>query len=320
VWPEIFTFELFGKSFPLRSFGLLVALGFVVGVRVAQKLATKYGTDPKNDPLKIPEVGWSVLIGVILGARLGFVLVNWEHYSNNPLSILAIWEGGLVMYGGLILALILGIRKVKQQGMEVWKGVDYMLTAGFLGQAVGRLGCLAVGDDYGSPTQVPWAITFPNPLPTGSAFAPELAGMAVHPTQPYMVLKAFSLFLLGLWLLRNKRFHGQVTVILFGFYGVLRSIVEEFRGDDFARDGIFQVGLSPAEVTTNLKELGMMDGYGRFIDIPAFQKALADGIPGLRPDLLISTSQMVAGVCLVFSFVAYRYLGNRADLRLSKTQ
>jgi phosphatidylglycerol:prolipoprotein diacylglycerol transferase len=316
VWPEIFTLELFGKSFPLRSFGLLVAAGFMVGIHVAQKLAAKYGGNPEKDPLKVPEVGWSVLIGVILGARLAFVLVNWKHFSQHPLSILAIWEGGLVMYGGLILALTLGIRKARSQGMNVLATSDYMLTAGFLGQAIGRLGCLAVGDDYGAPTNLPWAITFPDPLPMGSAFAPELAGVAVHPTQPYMTLKALALFFLGLWLLKNKRFHGQVTLVLFGGYAILRSVVEMFRGDDAARDGIFKAGLSPAEVGERLRDLNMVDPYGRFIDIQAFRDALHNGAEGLRPDLLMSTSQMVAGVCLLITVVLYFRLSKRPDLKV----
>ena len=142
MWPELFTIPFL--DLPLRSFGLLVALGFLVGVGVGSKLAARYGADTKLDPQRLADVSWWVLIGAILGARIAFVLVNFDHYSSHPGDILKVWEGGLVMYGGLILAVLLGIWKARQMGMPAWQTLDYGLTAGFLGQAVGRLGCLAV--------------------------------------------------------------------------------------------------------------------------------------------------------------------------------
>jgi len=317
VWPEIFTLELFGFSLPLRSFGLLVAIGFLVALSLAQKLAVRYGADPKRDPERFADVGWWILIGVIAGGRCAFVLVNFDHYGAHPLDILKVWEGGLVMYGGLIGAMSLGIWKAKRVGLEPWRACDYGLTAGFLGQAIGRLGCLAVGDDYGKLSDLPWAITFPNPLPAGSAFAPELAGMSVHPTQPYMTLKALSLFFIGLWLLRNKKFHGQVTASLFALYGLFRGFVEFFRGDDFARGGIFKDGFAPDDITAHLQSLGLADPYGRISDIPRYQEMLREGAEKLRPELLVSTSQMVGMVSIVLGSALYLYLRSRKDLRIA---
>lgn len=315
MWPEIFRLELGSLSLPLRSFGFFVAMGFLVGVQVAGRLSRRYGTDPENEIHKVPEISWSVLLGVILGARLAYVLVNFGYFTSHPVEIFKIWEGGLVMYGGLILALILGIRKARRLGMKVWRTADYFLVAGFLGQAIGRFGCLSVGDDYGRPVALaadgstPWfAITFPDPLPPGSAFPPELAGIPVHPTQLYMAAKALTLFLFGLWLLRRKRFDGQVATALLMGYAVLRFLIEFVRYDAEARGGIFRSGASPADAHARLHELGVATVDGRITDFAAYRQMIADGVSGIHPQLLLSTSQMVAIVTLMIAAVLYRRL------------
>jgi len=311
VWPEIFSIG----GFPLRSFGFFVALGFIVGVQVATALAKRYGSNPEKDAEQAPEIAWSVLLGVILGARLAFVLVNFDYFSKHPVEIFQIWQGGLVMYGGLILAFTLGVRKVRKLGMPVWQTADYYLTAGFLGQAIGRIGCLTVGDDYGKVVpdgpngETPWfAIRFPEPLRNGSAFPPELAGLAVHATQPYMMLKALTVFSIGMWLLPRKRFHGQVTCVILMVYAGLRAIVEMFRGDAQARGGIFKEGAGPEDVTARLQELGVADPAGRIVDVPQYRELLRSGVEGVQAELLISTSQMIAIATSAFAVVLYARL------------
>jgi len=313
VWPEVFTIPFLDK--PLGSFGLLVATGFLIGLAVAGKLFRRYGADPEHDPERFGDVAMWILIGVIAGGRLAFVLVNLDSYLERPLDIFKIWEGGLVMYGGFILAVVLGVWKAKRMHMPGWRTLDIGLTAGFLGQAIGRLGCLAVGDDYGRPTDVPWAITFPDPLPAGSAFDPELAGVPVHPTQLYMAAKALALFLFGLWLLKRKRFHGQVGLALMAGYAVLRSIVEGFRFDSVARGGIFRSGFGPADVAVTRRELNIVDVHGVFHQ-DRYLQALRDGVEGIDPQLLISTSQMVSIGVLAFVAVAWFLIRRRPELQV----
>ena len=303
MWPELFTIPFL--DFPLRSFGLLVALGFLIGVGTGSKLASRYGANKELDPARFADVSWWVLIGVILGARLAFVLVNIGHYSSHPADILKVWEGGLVMYGGLILAVVLGVWKAKRLGMPGWQSLDYGLTAGFLGQAIGRLGCLAVGDDYGAPTDLPWAITFPEPLAPGSAFEATLSTVPVHPTQLYMSAKALSLFFFGLWMLKRKKFHGQVALLLVMGYAMLRFIVEYFRFDMKARGGIYAEGGSQADVDVYLQGQGVADAAGRIIDVPAYREMLIQGDPQAFSHLLLSTSQMVGIATFAIAVVVY---------------
>ncbi len=315
MWPELFTIA----GFPLRSFGFFVAMGFLVGVQVAGWLSKRYGSDPEHDAQRIPDVSWSVLIGVIVGARLAFVLVNLGYYLEHPIEIIQIWQGGLVMYGGMILALVLGIRKARQLGMQVWQTADYSLAAAFLGQAIGRIGCIMVGDDYGKVVAdtagggTPWyAVRFPNPLPEGSAFPPELAGLAVYATQPFMTVKALALFGLGMWLLPRRKFNGQVTCVLLMGYAVLRSIVELFRGDAQARGGIYRDGFAPEDVNAKLAELGVANADGRIIDLEGYRDLLRQGVEGVQAQLLLSTSQMVAIVTFVIAAFLYRRLRAQA--------
>jgi len=316
VWPELFTIPF--VDFPLRAFGLLVATGFLVGVSVGSKLAGKYGGDLKNDPENFADVSWWVLIGVILGARIAFVLVNAEHYMANPGDILKIWEGGLVMYGGLIGAITLGMIKANKLGMHKWQTLDYGITAGFLGQAIGRLGCLAVGDDFGAPTDLPWAITFPDPLPQGSAFPIELSTVPVHPTQLYMSAKALSLFFLGKWLLKTKKFHGQVSAILLMAYAVLRYIIEFFRFDMVARGGIYKDGHTPEDVTAHWQELGIANEFGRITDVAKYREMLINGAENMAPQLLMSTSQIVGLAMFGVGLVLLLWIRKTPSLQLKK--
>lgn len=316
MFPELFSIELFGREIPLRTFGPLVALGFLIGVWVGTRLSRRYGADPVHDPQRCQDVAWWVLIGVVAGGRLAYVLVNLGDFVHRPMSVFAIWEGGLVMYGGMILAVLLGCWKARQLGMDLWMSADYGLTAGFLGQAIGRIGCLAVGDDYGRPTTVPWALHVPDPLPKGSLFDPYLAGCTIHPTQIYMSLKALSLFLLGLWLLRRRRFKGQVFCALLAGYAVLRFCVEFFRFDSSARSGIFRHGLSPAEVSARLHEMGIADQLGQIVDESRYRMLLCQGAPGVAPELLLSTSQLISLVVLPLALLLCWRLSRRPEGRL----
>jgi len=284
VWPTLFRVTLFGKEFALGSFGVFVALGFITGVIVATRLARRYGEDPRRDAERFPDIAMWILVGVIAGGRIAYVIVNWRYFAREPWKVPAIWEGGLVMYGGLILAFLLGAWKTRRLGMNVWHAADWGLTAGFLGQAIGRLGCFSVGDDYGRPTSLPWGLRVPDPPPKGSLLPAAYAGQTIHPTQIYMGLMALTLFLIGLFLLKRRRFSGQVACVLLGGYAIFRFLVEIVRGDDAARGGIFRPGLSPAEVGSD------------------------------HARLLLSSSQMVSLVVLPLSILLYFRLRKRQPL------
>jgi phosphatidylglycerol:prolipoprotein diacylglycerol transferase len=186
-----------------------------------------------------------ILAGVILGARLMYVIVELargtevgQGYLSNPLQILYIWEGGLVMFGGLFGGILAGVWKARREGIDVPEGLDYGITAGFFGLAVGRVGCYLVGDDYGKVVppehaSLPFPITLrvPAELPPGSLFGEANAGQVLWATQAWMAIGALLLGLLGVWLLRRRRRYGRVALVLILIYCFTRFTIEAFRGD-----------------------------------------------------------------------------------------
>lgn len=237
-------FEL-PRGYPLRSFGVAVALGFLLGSWILGRLAARGSPDPAAARERYGAVTMWVLVGVILGARLMYVGVevakgsqDGQMYLSRPWTILAIWQGGLVMYGGLFGGLLGGALGVRRHRLPMARSMDIGLTAGFFGYAVGRVGCLLVGDDYGAVVperfrHLPFPITLrvPEVLPPHSLFGEENAGQVLWATQAWMSINGLLLGLLGLWLLKRPHRSGQVALVLLLAYAVTRFFIEGFRGD-----------------------------------------------------------------------------------------
>jgi len=216
---------------PIHTFGVMLATGIVVGftllVRETRRLA-----DPRITEATVEKLAWYMVLGVVLGGRLMHVIVELfrgnPYYRNNPLRIFAVWEGGLVMYGGLLTVMAVVLIFARRNQIKMLRLLDLVAPSLFLGDAIGRWGCLMAGDDYGKPTSWPIGITFTNPE---SLVPRQYLGVPLHPTQLYMSAKALIIALTLLWVTRRKKFDGQVAGIALMMYAVLRSIVEFARGD-----------------------------------------------------------------------------------------
>ena len=174
-------------------------------------------------------------------------------FLHDPFKILLIWQGGLVMYGGLIGGVLLGLYAARKHGLQPWNALDTGLTCGFLGLVFGRWGCLFVGDDYGSVVPDGWVDSWrPITLPNGGAIGPftvrvpdldwlnqnpeslfdhALAGKVLWATQPWMSLNALILAGMGLFWLSRRRHFGVPAALLLIQYAVTRFTIEAFRGD-----------------------------------------------------------------------------------------
>ena len=130
---------------PIRTFGLLAALAFLLGLWVALREARRLRIDPE----KLQDVAIWCFIGIIGGGRLAYVLVSREQFIERPLSVFYIWEGGLVLYGGLLSCMFLGMWRVKRNRLPFWKVSDLFFMTGVLGLSLARIGCLCAGDDWG---------------------------------------------------------------------------------------------------------------------------------------------------------------------------
>lgn len=214
----------------VHTYGVLVAAGFLIGIAFAVTQAKKEGVPPD----KIIDLGFYIILAAIIGSRLLFILVNVRRYIANPLDIFKLWEGGLVFYGGILLAVPTGIWYVIRNRLGLWKTADICAPSIAIGHAFGRLGCFAAGCCYGkAAASLPWGVIFTDP----NCLAPT--NVALHPTQLYESAGELINFVILISFRRYKTFNGQLFMSYLILYSVLRFTVEFFRGD-VERGFIFQ--------------------------------------------------------------------------------
>ncbi len=208
--------------FTLHTYGVFVAMAFLSAIGLALKEARRVGEDTN----KILDLCFYVLIAAIVGSRVLYVFINWQVFRQDPVEIIRIWHGGLVFYGGFIAACLTAVWYTRKEGLFSWKTADILAPSVAFGQFVGRIGCFFAGCCYGKPCELPWAITFMHP----DSLAPK--GMPLHPTQIYSSVNGLVIFVVLVSLKRVKAFEGQLFWMYVLLYGVSRSIIEIFRGDE----------------------------------------------------------------------------------------
>ncbi len=237
---------------PLHTYGLLIAAGFLAGIGLAQREGRRRGQDPE----RIADLCFWILVAALVGSRVYFILVNWGDYfgsgtflAQTPLGpiprVLAIWEGGLVFYGGFIGAALAAWWYMRRHKMDFLAHADTLIPGVAIGHFFGRLGCFGAGCCWGDVAHVhlPWLAEFPpeslafqtfagRPDPGAFLAADRLHTLPLHPTQLYESFGELGLFLLLVLVVRpRKAFHGQVLATWLMLYAILRSVVESFRGD-----------------------------------------------------------------------------------------
>lgn len=207
---------------PIRLYGLMIGLGFIIGVFLAARRARKEGVNPD----RVVDLCVYMLLMAIVGSRALFVLTNLREFAENPLDAFALWKGGLVFYGGLLAAVPVGIWYARKHSLPVWQTADIMAPSISIGHAFGRLGCFFAGCCYGAPCNGPLCVTFRDP----HSLAP--LGMPLFPTQLAESSGELLIFCTLLLLRPHKAFDGQLFWLYGLLYAVLRFIIEIFRGDD----------------------------------------------------------------------------------------
>src|SRR5688500_11145014 len=136
----------------VRWYGILMVTAIVVGLWLGHRQARKDGL-PADDIISAGQ--WAILAGLV-GARLSEVAFNWDYYGQYPSKILAVWEGGLAMHGGLIVGPLVGAWLAWKWRLPVARGRDVAGPALAIGQAVGRRGNLLNAGAFRRPTYPPW--------------------------------------------------------------------------------------------------------------------------------------------------------------------
>lgn len=212
--------------FTIYSYGVFLALAYMVAIELAVRKADRAGIDP----LAFSNFILVAVLACFGGARLLYVFVEWPKFAASPGRILALWEGGLVFYGGLIGCLAVMIPWVLWMRMSVVAISDLVMPGLALAQAVGRIGCIGVGCCYGAVTTLPWG------MPMG--------GRYVHPAPLYEALVLFVLWLVleRIWAAHRDTRPGLTTIVYLFVQGIERFLVETIRDDP--RGGTFHFGLT----------------------------------------------------------------------------
>lgn len=227
---------------PVTSFGVMMFAAFLTAGVILRKELERGGYDGE----KAWDLVFMAVIGGILGAKLYYVFLNFDRLQAEGLSFL-FSRGGMVWYGGFILAAVLVLWQARKEGLPLLKVMDFSAPALALAYAVGRVGCFLVGDDWGRPTDSWVGIAFPQGFPPtrvdiienqfGIAVDPALVEkygqiVPVHPTQLYEVAMSTLIFLF-LWKIRTKpAAPGWLFSVWLALAGVERFIVEFFRAKD----------------------------------------------------------------------------------------
>jgi phosphatidylglycerol---prolipoprotein diacylglyceryl transferase len=210
----------------LRWYGLMYMLSFILGFFVMRSLAKYRKLNISTDDLY--DLLFYLILGVMIGGRLGYVVFyDLNNYLHDPLSIFAIWQGGMSFHGGFLGMILAAWLVCKKKRWNFWEIADLGSAAAPIGLGLGRIGNFINGELFGRPTNVRWAMVFP-----------EGGNVARHPSQLYeALLEGLVLFVILTWLYKKNFYRGTVFWALLGFYGIFRFLIE------FVREPDVQLGL-----------------------------------------------------------------------------
>ncbi len=239
ISPEIFSISLFGIEFALRWYALAYIAGIVIGWRLVVATVKRPHLWPGGaapmDARAVEDLLTWVILGVILGGRLGFVVFYQPaYYLQNPAEILQVWQGGMSFHGGLLGVVVACIAFSWRRGIAWLSVADVLCMATPAGLLLGRIANFINAELWGRPTDLPWGVVFPG---RAAQDCPGVEGpCARHPSQLYeaglegLVLGAVLLWLV--WMRGALKRPGLATGVFFAGYGLSRFVVEFARQAD----------------------------------------------------------------------------------------
>lgn len=224
MYPRLITTPFY----TLHTFGVLLAAAYLTALWWLVRTGRREGYHPDT----LTSLGFWAIVGAIIGAKALMVVRNLPEYAAHPgelfsasfLTSAGDFYGGFI--GGVVGALLFF---ALNRSLSFWPLADLCAPAIALGQGIGRIGCLMAGDDYGSPTTLPWAVAFTDPDAAAIGGAP--LNVPLHPVQLYESLFCFALFAFLVRLARGKTFDGQILIAYSVVYAIGRFLIEYVRGD-----------------------------------------------------------------------------------------
>lgn len=220
----------------IRFYGVIIAFGFILAVLFGGRMAYKW----KMDLNKMLDVLLYGTVAGIIGARLYYVIFEWNSYKNDLLSVFKIWEGGLAIYGGIIGGILAAYFVCKKNGLNFLKLLDLFGMSVLIGQGIGRWGNFTNQEAFGTNTDLPWGMWSEKVADyinvnyaTLSANGIDMdSGSPVHPTFLYeSVWCLLGFLILYIVCKRFRKFDGQLILGYGVIYGLERTVVEGLRTD-----------------------------------------------------------------------------------------
>ncbi|MCZ6694991.1 MAG: prolipoprotein diacylglyceryl transferase [Acidobacteria bacterium] len=226
MYPVLFDLDL-GRlgQFAIGTYGLFYAIGFLLALRVGVYYARRDGLSTA----RIVDLGIVTLIAGFIGAKVLLYMLHADFYIENPRMILRSLRSAGVFYGGFALALLAAFLYIRRHRLPFGRVADLAAPAVAAGQTIGRLGCFFAGCCFGKVCELPWAVTFTNPR--ARELTDVTLNVPLHPTQLYHALANLGLFAITAFVMRRRRFDGQVFWIYVLLYALFRFTIEFLRGD-----------------------------------------------------------------------------------------
>ncbi|WP_299402815.1 prolipoprotein diacylglyceryl transferase [uncultured Roseobacter sp.] len=246
ISPEIFSISIFGFELALRWYALAYIVGILIGWRLVVRAVRTQRLWEDNSPVmtaqQIEDLLTWVIIGVILGGRLGYVaFYQPAYYLQHPGEILAVWQGGMAFHGGLLGVILAGLIYTWRHSIPRLSAADIMALGVPPGLLLGRIANFINAELWGRPTDLPWGVAFPT---EAAQYCPDVVGIcARHPSQLYeAALEGLLLGAVLIWLVWRSgalKTPGLVAGVFFAGYGMARFAVEFVRQPDaqFITDG-----------------------------------------------------------------------------------
>ena len=237
ISPEIFSITVAGREFALRWYALAYLVGLLAGWRIMVALMrrpTLWGDRAPMAPEQVEELLTWIVVGVVLGGRLGFVLFyEADYYLAHPAEIVRVWQGGMSFHGGFLGVVLAAWVFARRNAIPPLRLADALAVATPVGLGLGRVANFINAELWGRPTDLPWGVVFPGEA--AQACATATIACARHPSQLYEAALEGVLLLIALvWLVRRGGLGrpGLALGVFLAGYGLARFVVEFFRQAD----------------------------------------------------------------------------------------
>src|SRR6266852_1327698 len=245
MFPELF--KIPGLGIPIATYGVLLAIAFIVALWLTARLAERDGL-PKD---RIYDLGLYILASSLIGSKLLMIITEWNDYHGEWRRIFSfdLWRSGGVYYGGFLIALLVSVILMRKWHLPWRKTADAFAPGVALGHSIGRLGCFSAGCCWGKPTTSWIGVHFTQAAYTLTG-VPDIVGhldsethqnaqifgspdSAVYliPTQLIEAAANLAIFGFLMWLRKRRAFDGQIIYAYLMIYGVVRFTIEFWRDD-----------------------------------------------------------------------------------------